>query len=209
MPNLMNQMFLNNPASRVVSDTDEADWYLTLVSGVDNAVTRSAEQFVKRLDLFADEFASGGFLSDLYTVPDQLLLWRDCMDVLLIDFEVEVTAQLLTAFPDLGVLGVDLKVDMNDFIWNVYCKFIGRPDLNVAGIHVQDVLSRACDEGERLLSVMEREYINYVDHFFEEMDWFMTKLAEEAVEPALQVRLLKAGGGFIEWGAFLARELQD
>jgi len=208
MPNLMKQMFLNNPASRIVSDTDEADWYLTLVAGGDDSVARSADQFLRRLGLFADKFANGGFLSDLYTVPGEVSLWKDCMLEGLANFEVEVTAQIFADFPDLRVLDVDLKIDMHDFILNVYCKFLDFPNRSVEGIHTQRVLSVACDEAERWLSTMERDYICLVSHFFEEMDWFMTKLAEKAVDPALQARFLKAGGSYIEWGAFLAKELE-
>jgi hypothetical protein len=93
---------------------------------------------------------------------------------------------------------------MYDFILNVYCKSINTVG---DGISSQDILALACDEAERWLTTLPGEYLAYNSDFFTEMDWYLTRLSEMTQNPALQMRFIKAGGDFVDWGARLVREL--
>jgi hypothetical protein len=204
MSDLIKQMYLNDPASKVSADTVEANWFISLFEDGESAINEAGVQFIERLNLFRNDFASGGFLSSLYEPPKELKRWRQGLLEDLMKFEQSLAGQIFEIMPVLRILDIKLKYDMYDFILNVYCKALNSVD---SGISSEDILALACDEAERWLTTLSGEYSAYNSDFFTEMDWYLTSLSEMTQNSALQMRFLKAGGNFVDWGARLVREL--
>lgn len=204
MSDLIKQMYLNSPASKPSTDTVEADWFLSLMVGGDKAINEAAAQLIERINLFRNDFANGGYLSGFHNLPRELSRWMQGMLQDLMKFEEAVTGQIFEMIPTLRILDVKLKYDMHDFILNVYCKSTINIDRDISS---QDILALGCDEAERWLTTLPGEYMAYNSDFFTEMDWYLTKLSEMTQNPVLQMRFLRAGGDFVDWGARLVREL--